>query len=192
MNCLVLDAMGVIFESADDVSELLVPYISENAQKPKEAIIQSAYIEASLGKITPDDFWSQVDIPLELENDYLSRHSLNPGVLELLEFAKECKVPVWCLSNDVGRWSVKLRSNLGIEDYLAGSVISSDVGVRKPDCKIYEIFLERSGYEVRDLLFVDDRRKNVIAAQKIGIESILFKPEEGFKNTKDWISQRAL
>ena len=192
MSCLVLDAMGVIFESADDVAELLIPYIAENAENADEEVIQSAYVEASLGNISPDHFWSQVGVPFELEDDYLSRHSLNPGVLDLLTFARESKVSVWCLSNDVGRWSSKLRNNLGIEDYLTGSVISGDVGVRKPNSKIYEIFIERSGYKITDFLFVDDRQKNVIAAQKIGIESTLFKPEEGFKNAKDWVSRRAL
>ena len=192
MSCLVLDAMGVIFKSADDVAELLIPFISEKTRSSDEEAIQSAYIEVSLGKIDPDEFWAQVNMPPESENDYLSRHSLNPGVLELLAFAKENKAPVWCLSNDVGRWSNKLRSNLGIQAYLAGAVISGDVGVRKPDRKIYEILVDQSGYKLDDLLFVDDREKNVIAARDIGIETVLYKPEEGFSYAKSWISRRAL
>jgi len=192
MSCLVLDAMGVIFESADDVVELLIPFISENAGTSDEEVIQSAYLEASLGKLGPDEFWSQVKMSPEFENDYLSLHSLNPDVLELLAFAKKSSVSVWCLSNDVGRWSSKLRNDLGIESFLAGSIISGDVGVRKPDSKIYEILVERSGYKIKDLLFVDDREKNVMAARDFGIETILFKPAEGFKNAKDWISRRAL
>jgi hypothetical protein len=80
MSCLVLDAMGVIFKSADDVAELLIPFISEKTRSSDEEAIQSAYIEVSLGKIDPDEFWAQVNMPPESENDYLSRHSLNPGV----------------------------------------------------------------------------------------------------------------
>lgn len=191
MSCLVLDAMGVIFKAADDVAELLIPFISEKTGSSDEEAIQSAYIEASLGKINPDEFWAQVNMPPESENDFLSRHSLNPGVLDLLAFAKENKAPVWCLSNDVGRWSNKLRSNLGIEAYLAGSVISGDVGVRKPDRKIYEILVNQCGYKLDDLLFVDDRENNVIAARDIGIEAVLYKPEEAFSYAKSWISRRA-
>jgi FMN phosphatase YigB (HAD superfamily) len=190
MSCLVLDAMGVIFKSADDVAELLIPFISEKAGSTDSEAIQSAYIEASLGNIDPDEFWVQVKVSPELENNYLSQHSLNPGALELLAFAEENKVPVWCLSNDVGRWSNKLRSNLGVERYLAGSIISSDVGVRKPDSKIYEILVDYSGYKIDDLLFVDDREKNVLAASKVGIEAVLYKPEEGFSHAKNWISRR--
>jgi len=192
MSCLILDAMGVIFKSADDVAELLIPFISEKTRSSDEKTIQSAYIEASLGKIDPDEFWARVNMSPEAENDFLSRHSLNPDVLELLVFAKENKTSVWCLSNDVGRWSNKLRNNLGIEEYLAGSVISGDVGVRKPDRKIYEILVAHSGYKIDDLLFVDDREKNVLAARDIGIETVLYKPEEGFSYATSWISRRAL
>ena len=191
MSCLVLDAMGVIFKSADDVAELLIPFISETTGSSDEEAIQSAYIDASLGKVDPDEFWAQFHIPAESEDDYLSRHALNPGVLELLVFAKENKTPVWCLSNDVGRWSSKLRSNLGIAEYLAGSIISGDVGVRKPDRKIYEILIDHSGYKIDELLFIDDRERNVMAARDIGIETVLYKPEEGFSYARNWISRRS-
>ena len=192
MNCLVLDAMGVIFKSADDVAELLVPFIMERTGSTDEAAIQSAYLEASLGTITADEFWAHVNLSPDVENDYLSRHSLNPGVLELLAFARENGVPVWCLSNDVGRWSKKLRSNFGIEKSLAAAVISGDVGFRKPDRKIYDILVDYCDCEIDDLLFLDDRKKNVIAARDMGIETVLFKPEEGFNYAKIWISRRTL
>ena len=109
MSCLVLDAMGVIFKSADDVAELLIPFIAEKSGSTDEEVIQSAYLEASLGKINPDEFWNQVDVASEYEDEFLSRHSLNPGITELLSQAKGNSISVWCLSNDVGRWSDKLR-----------------------------------------------------------------------------------
>ena len=192
MSCLVLDAMGVVFKSADDVAELLIPFIAEKGGIIDEETIQSAYLEASLGIIGPDKFWAQVNVSSDLEDTFLSRHSLNTGILELLSHASNYNVPVWCLSNDVGRWSEKLRHNLEIEGYLAGSIISGDVGVRKPDRKIYEILVESSEYEIAELFFVDDREKNVIAAQEFGIDSILFKPENGFGSVKYWVSQCAL
>lgn len=192
MSCLVLDAMGVIFKSADDVAELLIPFIAEKAESFNEQVIRSAYLEASLGNISPDEFWNQVDVAPELEDEFLSRHSLNPGITELLSQAKNNGISVWCLSNDVGRWSDKLRKNLGIEKFLKGSIISGDVGVRKPDQEIYEILIHSIGCQVENILFVDDREKNVIASRKAGIETIMFNPETGFADAKNWISRRAL
>ncbi|RLA09894.1 MAG: hypothetical protein DRQ59_12695 [Gammaproteobacteria bacterium] len=192
MCCLVLDAMGVIFKSADDVAELLIPFIAEKSGSTDEEVIQSAYLEASLGKISADEFWSQVDVASELEDEFLSRHSLNPGITELLSQAKGNSISVWCLSNDVGRWSDKLRKNLGIDKFLNGSIISGDVGVRKPDKEIYEILIHSSGYKVEDILFVDDREKNVIASREVGIETVMFDLKIGFTDAKNWISRRAL
>lgn len=190
MKCLVLDAMGVIFRSADDVGELLIPFIAEKAGSLDEAVIQSMYLQASLGKISADEFWNKVGLTPSLEDEYLARHSLTPGILELLNEARDRKMPVWCLSNDVGRWSDKLRSNLGIEEFLSGSVISGDAGVRKPDADIYKALIQACGCRVEDLLFVDDRQKNVIAAREAGIRTILFKPANGFSDVRKWILQQ--
>ena len=192
MSCLVLDAMGVIFKSADDVAELLVPFIAEKSESFDEEVVHSAYLDASIGNISPDEFWSQVDLASDVEDEFLSRHSLNPGITELLSQAKDSGISVWCLSNDVGRWSKKLRNSLGIEKFLNGSIISGDVGVRKPDKEIYEILINLCGYKVEDILFVDDREKNVITSREAGIETVMFKPEIGFADAEKWISRRAL
>ena len=192
MSCLVLDAMGVIFKSADDVAELLIPFIAEKAETFDEEAIQSAYLEASFGNISPDEFWSQVDLTSKFEDEFLSLHSLNPGITELLSHAKDSGISVWCLSNDVGRWSDKLRKKLDIEKFLDGSIISGDVGIRKPDKEIYEILIHSIGCNVENILFVDDREKNVIASREVGIETILFNPEIGFTDAIKWISRRAL
>lgn len=174
------------------IAELLIPFIAEKSGAADEEIIQSAYLEASLGKISPDDFWKQVDVASELEDEFLSRHTLNPGVTELMSLAKDLGISVWCLSNDVGRWSEKLRNNLGIENFLSGSIISGDVGVRKPDKEIYEILIYSIGCRADDILFVDDREKNVIASREAGIETVMFNSETGFSDVKNWISPRAL
>ncbi|MEZ6101715.1 MAG: HAD-IA family hydrolase [Pirellulaceae bacterium] len=181
MKCLVLDAMGVLFQSADDVSELLIPFIKERGGEAIEEVIQYAYIEASLGNITADEFWCKVRLSHECEDEYLSRHRLSDGVSELLATAQHRQIPVWCLSNDVGRWSIKLRENLGLENRLAGAIISGDVRARKPNHRIYEALISRSGFIASEMLFVDDREKNVLAAQCLGFNAFLFSPNSGFE-----------
>ncbi len=189
MSCLVLDAMGVIFRSADDVAELLIPFVAENSTEHDEKAVQAAYLEASLGQIDADDFWVRLGIDPVLEDEFLARHSLRPGVIELLALARENKLPVWCLSNDLGRWSKKLRARLGVEPFLEGVVISGDVGVRKPDVQIYQMLLDACGYRVDQLLFVDDREKNVVTAREIGIPSIWLESHRGFDEVAEWVEK---
>jgi len=191
MPCLVLDAMGVIFEAADDVGELLIPFIAEKSGSCNEETIQAAYLDVSLGSISADEFWNQVGVAAHLEDEFLSRHALNSGVVELLDWCRDSDIPVWCLSNDVGRWSQKLRARLNIETYLQGSIISGDVGLRKPDRQIYQALVEASGFPVEEFLFVDDREANVLAARELGIESLLHDPRAGFAEARRWLSERA-
>ena len=178
MQCVVLDGMGVIFKAADDVAELLVPFVEALGGDPSK--VNSAYLDASLGIINADEFWIQVGLDASVEGQYLSRHALFPGAREFLLRAKELSIPVWCLSNDVARWSHTLRTTLGIEALLSGAVISSDVRARKPDSLIYQRFLERSAYPASEVLFFDDRAKNVEAASTLGIRSVCFSASNGF------------
>jgi HAD superfamily hydrolase (TIGR01493 family) len=179
-RCLVLDAMGVLFDSADDVAELLIPFIREMGGERGARAIESAYVEASLGHIDADSFWTRVGLMADVEPGYLAKHRLQPGALDFLKGAHLAAVPVWCLSNDIGRWSKHLRTSLGIEPFLAGAVISSDVGVRKPDPKIYERVLAETGCRPREILFVDDRMGNVAAAAALGIRAEHFAADYGY------------
>jgi FMN phosphatase YigB (HAD superfamily) len=179
-RCLVLDAMGVLFAAADDVAELLVPFIRSAGGESDTRAIESAYLAASLGHIDADAFWVQVGLAPDVELAYLEKHRLAAGALEFLKSARRASLPVWCLSNDVGRWSKHLRRSLGIEPLLAGAVISSEVNSRKPDRAIYERLLVETGFRPADLLFVDDRTKNVTAAAALGIPAVEFTGPQGF------------
>ena len=54
------------------------------------------------------------------------------------------------------------------------SVISGDVGVRKPSDEIYKILLSKADANPEDCVFVDDRDKNLIPAQNLGMKVVRF------------------
>jgi FMN phosphatase YigB (HAD superfamily) len=168
-RCLVLDAMGVLFTAADDVADLLIPFVRSAGGVSDARLIEAAYLDASLGRIDGDVFWRRVGLHPDVEPAYLSLHSLAAGALEFLTRARHAGIPVWCLSNDIGRWSRQLRAELGLEPLLAGAIVSSDVNVRKPDRRIFERLLSATGCRPVELLFVDDRQDNVTAAAALGI-----------------------
>jgi epoxide hydrolase-like predicted phosphatase len=57
-------------------------------------------------------------------------------------------------------------------------VDSSEVGVRKPDPRIFELALARlGGVEPGQALFLDDAASNVAAAEKLGIQAVLVRPD---------------
>ncbi|MES2939372.1 MAG: HAD family phosphatase [Pseudomonadota bacterium] len=169
-----LDAMGVLYQAGDDVAELLVPFIAARCPRATPAEVEARYLEASLGRLDADAFWAGFALPPEAEDDYLLGHRLHPGVHDFLDWARGKGIAVACLSNDVGRWSRKLRRGFGLEDRFAHWVISGDVSLRKPDPAIYQRFLERAGVAPEQVLFVDDRARNVEAARALGLHAVLF------------------
>jgi putative hydrolase of the HAD superfamily len=179
MKVLVLDAMGVIYPVGDDVRGLLYPFILEKRGVFDFAVIENYYKLASLGKISAQEFWKDVGLYPQLEDEYLQRFELTPGLLDFLKKAESRGLEIWCLSNDLAEWSKKLRNRFGLEQYFRGVIISGDVGLRKPDPMIFRLLLERSGVPAKQLLFVDDNPKNIVAAAALGIDSVLFSPAGG-------------
>jgi len=50
-------------------------------------------------------------------------------------------------------------------------IVSAEEGTIKPERRIYEIALERTGLEPADLLFVDDNAANIAAAAAMGFHT---------------------
>lgn len=183
-RCIVLDAMGVLFAAADDVAELLVPFVRTANPAATSEEVESAYLSASIGDLDADSFWRKLGLDPEVEDLYLKGHSLVPGAISFLQAARQVGVPVWCLSNDVERWSLKLRQHFELGSYLAGAVISSAARARKPSPEIYRLLLARSGYAAEEVILVDDRPKNVAAARELGMGAVQFSQDLGFESLR--------
>jgi len=174
---ILLDAMGVIYQCGDDVSELLIPFIRDKGSKVAVDVIENAYKRASLGLITANQFWEEVDISSEFENEYLSLHKLSNGFNDFIQKVLRENLRFSCLSNDVSEWSKKLRSKFKLESFIGDWIISGDIGLRKPDPNIYLTASTFLKVAPEQILFVDDRLANVIAAKKVGFQTILFTQE---------------
>lgn len=182
---LVLDAMGVIYRAGDDVAELLVPFIAEKNGTRSVDAIKNYYLSASLGNISANEFWLAVGLAPAVEDEYLLRHRLMPGLLGFIDKASEQFSSIHCLSNDVAEWSLKLRKRFGLETKITQWLISGDVRQRKPSQEIYEKLLETSNLAADRIIFVDDREKNLDAASEFGIKTIRFAPRpEDDQNSK--------
>jgi len=62
--------------------------------------------------------------------------------------------------------------NLSFAHLISGGIFSFDVGVRKPNNKMYEIYEQKYG---KPILYLDDKLENINAGKKAGWNSILFK-----------------
>jgi HAD superfamily hydrolase (TIGR01549 family) len=171
---LVLDAMGVLYQAGDDVAELLVPFVRRHGAASLSAEdVDRAYVAASLGQVAPADFWARMGVDAAREDDYLAGHRLIDGTLDALPRLKARYGRLACLSNDVSRWSMKLRRQFGLETWIDTWLVSGDLGLRKPSPDIYRHAIERLGVKPNDITFVDDRPRNLDAARQFGLQTVL-------------------
>lgn len=176
LKVIVLDAMGVIYAVADDLHNLLCPFIAEKGGIADISQIEQLYLSASIGRMSSFEFWKAVDVDPKFEDDYIRLHKLSDGLLDFLEQTKQRGNEVWCLSNDLSEWSSKRRISFGLEKYFKGYVISGDVGLRKPDPAIFQLLIKQANLD-HNAIFVDDYGKNLDSAIKIGFETVMFNPK---------------
>jgi HAD superfamily hydrolase (TIGR01509 family) len=174
-DILILDAMGVLYEAGDDVAELLVPFVGKHGRSDLSAdAVDRDYVEASLGRMDAEAFWRRMGVDPLLEDSYLAGHRLIEGTVEALAELKQRHGRLACLSNDVSSWSLKLRQRFGLERWIDHWFISGDLGLRKPSAEIYRLAADRLGVSPQEVMFVDDRLRNLEAAKAVGFNTVLF------------------
>ena len=142
------------------------------------------WIQAQLGRLTEAAYWRGVaellymhgeDIAA-LRRDYFSGDRLNYRLIELIRELRAKGYPIGLLSNE----SLALESRLhmlGIADLFDHVFVSAQIGVMKPDTTAYRIALQALEVPAHEILFVDDALVDVRAAQALGMQAILFRPE---------------
>ena len=97
-----------------------------------------------------------------------------------LKDLKERGYNIYYLSN-WSRWGVEILRENNKLDFLSlfdGGLFSYEVGVKKPDRKIYDTFLKKFKINPKEAIFVDNKKKNIDAAEKFGIKGVLFSNEK--------------
>jgi putative hydrolase of the HAD superfamily len=58
-------------------------------------------------------------------------------------------------------------------------IISAEVGIAKPDARIYQIAVDRLGVLPGEALFVDDVIENIQSARAFGLKTIHYQGNQG-------------
>jgi 2-haloacid dehalogenase len=96
------------------------------------------------------------------------------GTVETLAALREAGLRLAALSN----WSAEkfpvAREHYDFLGWFEAVVISGEVGVSKPDPRIYRHLLERTGFDPVSTLFVDDVAANLAVARELGMVAVQF------------------
>lgn len=93
----------------------------------------------------------------------------------LLDELRVAGVPTYALSN----WSAETyplaRPRFPFLEWFAGVLISGEIGLTKPDPRIYLALCDRFALSPASSIFVDDSPPNVEVAAELGFEAVLFR-----------------
>lgn len=137
--------------------------------------------KASLGEITVQQHWEAAaarlgrpasEIP-SIRDEFFGGDVLDR---ELLEFIRGLRQT--CRTGLISNGWPDLREYIvrnGFADAFDAIVISAEVGLQKPDPRIYQLALQNLGALPQAAALVDDMPANVDAARSLGMEGILFR-----------------
>jgi len=97
-----------------------------------------------------------------------------PETIKLLPQIKNLGHKLYYLSNYHKELSRYIFNEYSFFSLFDGGVFSCDIHVIKPSSEIYRHLLQKYKLSPKDSLFFDDMEQNIVAAQKEGINGILF------------------
>jgi putative hydrolase of the HAD superfamily len=163
-------------------------------------------------KLTLDDWFDYIDTPYSKSMEGLiSKEKAVSTIAKRLKTTSDMLISSWKWAYRIkvkkNRKLYRLASKLGKMGYIVGvlsdqwhiskeilanekdlkcfnpRLISCDLGMRKPNPKIYNLLIRKLKVKPNEILFIDDRDWNIIPAKKLGMKTILF------KNNKDFIKE---
>ncbi|MFA6602610.1 MAG: HAD family phosphatase [Candidatus Shapirobacteria bacterium] len=141
------------------------------------------------GQISETDFWTYVKTTLgvHLSNDdvfsLLANHyQINSQVSEVVNKIRELGLKTAiCSNNNVTRIRELDKKFNFLADFDI-KVFSYDVGVTKPDPRIYQALISQSGCIPSEIIYSDDKPENVTTAQELGINAFPYLDFDDFQN----------
>ena len=182
---ILFDLGGVVFTNGTKkfVTDISARYgiKYEEALNVLDGEIGTKYRE---GKIGRDEFWKLVleSLPLRetidgLESEWIGDYELIPGTKEIMDKLRG-KYKIMYLSDNVKERVDKLDARFGFISWFDDGIFSHEVGVRKPNPKIYEYALQKGQVEPSESIFIDDKPKMLEPAREIGITGLVFESPE--------------
>jgi FMN phosphatase YigB (HAD superfamily) len=136
------------------------------------------------GKINSNEFWVRFSLRYGKKvKEELFGKFFNPGIIQgTKDIIEQLKTNsrVVCGTNTIDSHYYYLL-NQGSYDIFDEVYTSTLMGISKPDPDFYWHILNKEGVKPENTVFVDDTEENIISAQKIGIDSILFTDADSLK-----------
>jgi len=145
-----------------------------------------------LGNITAEKFWQDMRDAgagpnLDLEAIWLAEglthRVVNNGLFDIIKKLRE-KYSVGALTNLTASRRI-IDEHVDIYSHFDYVLLSCEEHMKKPDPRFYALALAKANATPKEAIFIDDQEKCTIAAEAIGIKSILYTYPDNKKLLED-------
>jgi putative hydrolase of the HAD superfamily len=136
------------------------------------------------GKMPQREFEQVMGRLLGLDDDGLLGKALTdlrprPAIINLTHRARSGGIKVAALSNSWGTGDYDPYAGWNLDELFDAVLISDQVGLRKPDPKIFRLTASKIGLPPGECLFVDDTEHNLPGARSLGMGTLFFTGADG-------------
>jgi putative hydrolase of the HAD superfamily len=140
------------------------------------------WIDLNLGRMTEEEaivlYQNQLAISKDqisrLMNEFKTHQTPIPGSLVLLKKLEILGMNLFSITDNIKEIMEYHRKNSEFIGYFKDIVVSADIGVLKPDARIYQHLLNKHHLSPSETVFIDDLKKNVEGALAVGMSAIQF------------------
>lgn len=112
-----------------------------------------------------------------------TKNKLIEGAIDLLEYLRP-KYNMYILSNGFKELQSHKMRTAGIDKYFDALILSEDIGVNKPNRKLFEYALQKTNSSIKDSIMIGDMfETDIVGAANIGMEQIYFNPKRKADNS---------
>lgn len=169
---LALDLNGVILKEGHIIKNILVPLLG-GIMPYRE--VKNLYEDLKKNKLEDDFFWKSIDPKFD-KNIFFKSLYLDEGFDDLKKLKSAYRMGI--ISNLPSLWARELESRYNLTKDFSPIIISSDVGLDKPELKIYQLYLDKICLRPEEVLFIDDKKEMLIPARSLGIKTIWMRRKE--------------
>jgi epoxide hydrolase-like predicted phosphatase len=184
LRAVIWDLGGVLLRTVDSSPrEELAGRLGIDRWDMERRIFSSpSALQAQLGLMTLEEHWEYVRQDFRLQPDemavfqeqFWSGDRLDETLVAYIRSLRP-RFQTALLSNYFPGLRRELEHRLHIADAFDEVVISSEIGLLKPDPRIYQMVIDRLDVQPGQAVFIDDFPDNIAGAQAVGLHAIHFR-----------------
>lgn len=180
IRCVFFDFDGVLTTEPYGVFSM-TRFLSDKYDIPRETIedAMNMYLprrNTEKGHVCPER-WALVsnelrlNIPYEVFQEAMGSAPRNDAMFDLVRELRDAGIMTAMITDNFEERINAFDESFQLAEYFDGRIVSTEVGKRKDETDIFDVALSRFGMQADETAFVDNKAKNCVVPESMGIHT---------------------